>query len=153
MHSPIFLNVISKVSHFIFLGPPYPPLDVNASEQIDGTSIKISWTRHGHNGSPITKIYIEARTNFDSDTSWDIIKISNKTEKLRESEIVTLSPWVQYKIRVIAENKYGQSKPSNETEKWIKTPVAKPVKHPTNIKGKGTGPNEITVTFQVSLLD
>ena len=51
-----------------------------------------------------------------------------------------------------AENEYGKSKPSIETEKWIKTPTAKPVKHPTNVTGKGTGPNEITVTFQVSLL-
>lgn len=67
------------------------------------------------------------------------------------TEIVSLSPWVEYKVRVLAENKYGFSKPSVETEKWIRTPIAAPLKYPKNIVGKGTGPNEITVSFEVKI--
>lgn len=102
------------------------------------------------NGAPATRIHIQARTTFDLDV-WHDIKISNKTTRVREHEMVQLSPWVQYKIRVISENKYGRSEPSVETDKWIRTPTAKPSLYPTNIKGIGTGPNQLTVSFDVSI--
>lgn len=61
-----------------------------------------------------------------------------------------MSPWIEFRIRVVSENKYGQSKPSQETSKWIRTPTDKPHKYPANIQGTGSGPSELTVSFDVS---
>ena len=133
---------------FTPLGPPKPPIDVAATE-LSGLDIKISWSMGQDNGAPATRVHIQARTTFNMDV-WHDIKISNKTQRYRESEIVRLSPWVEYKIRVISENKYGKSEPSVETSKWIRTPTAKPLLYPSNVKGVGTGPNELTISFDVS---
>lgn len=149
--------VIAKLTnptqqHYIFfhyfLGPPNSPQDVAATE-MSGLNIKISWTMGQDNGAAATRVHIQARTTFDLDV-WHDIKISSNTKRVRESEIVELSPWVQYKIRVISENKYGKSEPSVETDKWVRTPTAKPSLYPKNIKGVGTGPNELTISFDVS---
>ena len=131
-----------------YLGPPSPPTDVTVTEQ-DGANIKVSWTMGRNNKSPIKYVYIQARTTYDLDR-WHIIKISNKTEGHRVYEIVKLSPWVEYKIRVITENSLGKSKPSKETEKWIRTPTAIPTKYPSNIHGNGTAPSRLIISFTVS---
>ncbi|XP_066930934.1 contactin-4-like isoform X2 [Clytia hemisphaerica] len=134
-----------KTQRITVSGPPDPPTHVTATD-LSGLNIKISWSLGRENGAPTTKVYIQARTSFDLDV-WHTIKVSNKTEGYRFSEIVEMSPWIEFRIRVISENKHGKSKPSEETSKWIRTPTAKPMKYPTNIHGKGSGPSELTVSF------
>ena len=121
---------------------------VSATELRD-TLVQIFWSKGRDNGSPITKIHVQVRTMFEPE-KWFTILMSNKTYKERDSEIVELSPWVDYKIRIIAENKYGLGEPSTETTKWIRMPIAKPTKFPSNIVGEGTAPNELLISFQVS---
>ncbi|XP_065673507.1 contactin-4 isoform X1 [Hydra vulgaris] len=127
-------------------GPPGKPLYVSATE-LSGTFVQIFWSKGRDNGSPIVKMHLQVRTMFEPE-KWFTVKVSNKTDKERDSEIVELSPWVDYKIRVIAENMYGLGEPSAETIKWIKTPIDKPTKFPLNVVGKGTAPNELKITFQ-----
>ena len=141
-----FLTIFSSL---FSIGRPYPPHYVTATE-MDGTNVKVSWTQGRDNGSPVKLVYIEAMNTYDRN-NWVIVKTSNKTSSrvYRQSELVTLSPWAEYKIRVIAENGNGPSAPSKET-KWFRTPSDVPEKYPNNIKGIGTAPNKIKVTFDVS---
>lgn len=151
----IIKNLIgSTFNHFIFisiLGAPKPPHDVTATEQ-DDTNIKISWTLGRDNGSPIRKVHIQGMTSYDT-SKWVILKTTNNTESSvhRHKELVTLSPWAEYKIRVIAQNSIGLSKPSEETP-WLRTPPSIPEIYPRNIQGTGISPNKIKVTFEVRVI-
>ena len=130
-----------------FLGPPDPPVDVDWSEQ-NGRKVKVSWTMGRDNRSPAFQVYIQGRTAFEVD-KWTTILISNNT-KTRASKYIELSPWTEYKLRVISENKVGRSVPSEETKSWIRIPPAAPEVYPTNIQGVGTAPSELLITWDVS---
>ncbi|XP_077862692.1 neuronal cell adhesion molecule-like [Saccoglossus kowalevskii] len=57
-----------------------------------------------------------------------------------------LSPWVEYKFRVIAVNGVGPSLPSNNTDVYATNP-APPHHNPSNLKGAGTDPTNMIITW------
>lgn len=60
-----------------------------------------------------------------------------------------ISPWTNYTFRVIARNKIGNSPPSDPTN-VCQTPPDMPDKHPENVRGNGTRPNNMVVSWTVS---
>jgi len=147
----VCMYILYEIFAHYFTGPPDAPAHITATD-LSGLNIKVSWSLGRENGAKTTKVYIQARTLFDLDV-WHTIKVSNKTTGDRSSEIVEMSPWIEFRIRVLSENKYGMSEPSEETSKWIRTPTDKPRKYPANIQGKGTGPSELTISYDVSLVN
>ena len=61
-----------------------------------------------------------------------------------------MSPWTNYTFRVIARNKVGDSLPSGHSKDCL-TPEDVPYKNPDNVMGRGTAPNNLVISWTVSL--
>jgi len=61
-----------------------------------------------------------------------------------------MSPWANYTFRVIATNKVGNSLPS-ESSQTCSTPPDVPFKNPDNVEGRGTSPDNLVISWTVSL--
>lgn len=61
-----------------------------------------------------------------------------------------MSPWANYTFRVEAWNKIGKSIPSSHSKVCTTQPDV-PYKNPDNVEGKGTEPNNIVITWTVSI--
>lgn len=119
----------------------------NRPELIDvdcGTNTaRVSWRPTGHNHAPIMHYTIQENTSFTPDY-WGI---SFKDVPASEtSYTVKMSPWANYTFRVIARNKIGPSLPSAHS-RVCTTPVAVPYKNPENVKGDGTAPNNLRISW------
>lgn len=62
-----------------------------------------------------------------------------------------MSPWANYTFRVIAWNKIGPSLPSSHSQVCTTQPDV-PYKNPDNVEGKGTEPNNIVISWTVSII-
>ena len=74
----------------------------------------------------------------------DIVPPGDKSFK------VSMSPWANYTFRVIATNKVGNSLPS-ESSQTCSTPPDVPFKNPDNVEGRGTSPDNLVISWTVSL--
>ena len=63
---------------------------------------------------------------------------------------VSMSPWTTYTFRVIARNKVGYSLPSGHSRNCV-TPEDVPYKNPDNVTGRGTAPNNLVISWTVSV--
>ena len=93
---------------FLFPAVPAPPTSVRITETL-ADSVALTWTAPVKDGgAPITGYIVERRTG----KHW----IPAKTKASGTSFTVTdLSEGSKYEFRVLAENKMGQSKPSEPT--------------------------------------
>jgi hypothetical protein len=104
---------------------------------------KIMWKAMGDNRSPILHYTIQYNTSFTPD-SWEIAyKDVPATEN---SYTVSMSPWANYTFRVIARNKIGPSHPSIHSD-ICNTPPDVPFKNPDNVRGHGTTPNNLVISW------
>lgn len=62
---------------------------------------------------------------------------------------IPMSPWRTYSFQVIAQNKIGQSKPSNSS-RICETKEDVPHKNPNNVRVRYIEPNILSVTWTVS---
>ncbi|XP_048582929.1 contactin-6 isoform X2 [Nematostella vectensis] len=106
--------------------------------------VNLTWKLGRDNGSPITHVIIQQHVGSASD-KWTVAKVI-RDPKTRIAE-VTLSPWAEYKFRVIAGNAIGNSTPSQVSMSVSTRPEA-PSKFPSGIKSKGKGPNTMQITWK-----
>ena len=92
---------------------------------VDSTELILNWTEPiSDGGSPVTNYIIEARDKFG--LRWT--KINRHTVTDTTFRVTGLKPNDEYQFRVIAENKAGVGRPSDNTEPIIaKPPYGKPV--------------------------
>ncbi|XP_065067343.1 contactin-3-like isoform X2 [Rhopilema esculentum] len=126
-------------------GVPGRPTEVSTGELKDN-NVRISWTLGRDNYSPVTRVHIFYRTLYEPSV-WFHIQTTKNT-KSRGSATVLLSPWASYRFRVMSENGVGNSTPSAETFPWLKSSPRAPSAYPSDLKGVGTGPTEIKISWQ-----
>ena len=97
---------------------PHPPGKPDVSD-IDKTEMTVTWTAPEFDGgSPITGYILEKRDT--STEKW--IRVNKEPVKQLTYKCEDLTEGSEYEFRVIAENKAGQSKPSDVSDKFIAKP-------------------------------
>ena len=113
--------------------PPEPPRNVKAND-ITKTSCHLTWEAPEFDGgSPITGYYVEKL----SGTRW--VKVTKKAISKCELSITDLIEGSDNELRVTAENKAGQSTPSETTGRFK-------AKDPYEVPGKPESPEVVEMT-------
>ena len=109
------------IFNIVCTGVPGRPTEV-ATSDFKSNKVKISWTLGRDNYSPVTKVHIFYRTQYEKATWRHFMTTMNI--KTRGTVEASLSPWASYRFRVISENAVGNSTPSTETFPWLKSSPA-----------------------------
>ncbi|PIN99304.1 hypothetical protein AB205_0212820 [Aquarana catesbeiana] len=72
--------------------------------------------------------------------------LQTKVSGTQTTASLSLSPYVNYSFRVIAVNEIGRSDPSVPSERYM-TKAAEPDTNPSGIKGVGTEPDNLVITW------
>ncbi|XP_036061340.1 neuronal cell adhesion molecule isoform X30 [Onychomys torridus] len=122
---------------------PNPPFDLELTNQLD-KSVQLTWTPGDDNNSPITKFIIEYEDAMHEAGIWHHQAEVSGTQTTAQ---LTLSPYVNYSFRVMAENSIGRSVPSEASEQYL-TKAAEPDQNPTSVEGIGTEPDNLVITWK-----
>ncbi|XP_048463513.1 neuronal cell adhesion molecule a isoform X4 [Rhincodon typus] len=122
---------------------PDPPSDLELTNPRD-RSVQLSWIPGDDNNSPITKFSIEYEEDQYEPGLWHhLTDVGGK----HTTAHLKLSPFVNYKFRVIAVNRVGRSNPSYPSERYFTQPAA-PDENPIGVQGMGTEPNNLVITWK-----
>ncbi|XP_066447858.1 neuronal cell adhesion molecule isoform X8 [Eleutherodactylus coqui] len=122
---------------------PDPPTDLELTDRL-GTSLQLSWVPGDDNNSPITEFIIECEDAIHEPGVWHVF---SKVSGTQATATLTLSPYVNYSFRVIAVNEIGRSDHSESSESYM-TKSAEPYTNPSGIKGIGTEPDNLVITWK-----
>ncbi|XP_059134915.1 neuronal cell adhesion molecule isoform X24 [Peromyscus eremicus] len=122
---------------------PNPPFDLELTNQLD-KSVQLTWTPGDDNNSPITKFIIEYEDAMHEAGIWHHQAEVSGTQTTAQ---LTLSPYVNYSFRVMAENSIGRSVPSEASEQYL-TKAAEPDQNPMTVEGLGTEPDNLVITWK-----
>ncbi|XP_078465705.1 neuronal cell adhesion molecule-like isoform X4 [Lampetra planeri] len=124
------------------LDRPDAPTDLRLSERQD-RSVHLGWAKGSSHNSPITEFLVEFEDErFDPGTWKELTRVSGN----RSSAELRLSPYMDYRFRVTAANEVGESPPSVPSESHTTGPAA-PDMNPTGVKGEGTQPNNMIISW------
>ncbi|XP_035675629.1 neuronal cell adhesion molecule-like isoform X2 [Branchiostoma floridae] len=123
---------------------PEPPMNLQLSNQAD-SSVTLSWNVGSDNNSPIEGYTIQYEENRMMPGEWQEMKVIDGKDILTAD--LDLNPWLTYQFRVTARNKVGESEPSDATEGYT-TPAAAPSSVPGGIKGEGTEPTNMVISWE-----
>ncbi|XP_077334979.1 neural cell adhesion molecule L1 isoform X4 [Lithobates pipiens] len=137
------LDSVSRSARLIMLDLPEPPYNLELSTFQD-TSVTLSWTPGKDNNSPTDEFIIEFEEDNFEPGIWHELKRVGGTEN---SAYLDLSPYVNYQFRVIAVNELGPSNGSKPSDR-IRTPEAAPLNNPIDVRGEGTKPNNMKITWK-----
>ncbi|XP_069832157.1 neuronal cell adhesion molecule isoform X14 [Dendropsophus ebraccatus] len=121
---------------------PDPPSDLELTDRLD-RSVQLSWVPGDDNNSPITEFIIEYEDAMHEPGVWHI---HSKVSGTQATATLPLSPYVDYSFRVIAVNEIGRSDHSDSSERYM-TKSAEPDTNPSGIKGMGTEPDNLVITW------
>ncbi|CAI9615718.1 unnamed protein product [Staurois parvus] len=121
---------------------PEAPSDLELTDPLE-RSVQLSWVLGDDNNSPITEFIIEYEDGMREPGIWHLQTIVSGTQTTAS---LTLSPYVNYSFRVIAVNEIGRSDPSVSSERYM-TKAAEPDTNPSGIKGVGTEPDNLVITW------
>ena len=68
----------------------------------------VKWTASNPHGDPVRRYLVEVQTDFKKGI-WELLTEEINTDKTDYEVDVTLTPWVNYTFRVVAENTHGRS--------------------------------------------
>ncbi|XP_056429915.1 neuronal cell adhesion molecule isoform X12 [Hyla sarda] len=122
---------------------PDPPLDLELTDRLD-RSVQLSWVPGDDNNSPITEFIIEYEDAMHEPGVWHV---HSKVSGTQSTATLSLSPYVNYSFRVIAVNEIGRSDHSDSSERYM-TKAAEPDSNPSGIKGVGTEPDNLVITWK-----
>lgn len=120
---------------------PNPPKITNI--ECDSMKATLQWTSTGDRRAPILSYDIQQNTSAKPDV-WESAFWNVPASDPRFT--LSLQPWLNYTFRVIARNKIGQSLPS-EPSQTCTSDKAQPYTNPTDVKGKGTTPNNLVISW------
>ncbi|XP_066526722.1 neurofascin homolog (chicken) a isoform X11 [Hoplias malabaricus] len=126
---------------------PDPPQDLELSD-LSARSVRLTWIPGNENNSPVSEFLIQYKEDRWKPEEWQNLSSYAGNQN---SVTLQLSPFVNYKFRVIAINSVGPSQPSRPSTNY-KTSGAPPDVAPSGLKGWGTKKNNMEITWQ-PLLD
>nr|DBA31196.1 TPA: hypothetical protein GDO54_007083 [Pyxicephalus adspersus] len=121
---------------------PEAPSDLELTDPLE-KSVQLSWVPGDDNNSPITEFIIEYEDGMREPGTW---QLQTKVSGTQTTASLKLSPYVNYSFRVIAVNEIGRSDPSVPSERYM-TKAAEPDINPSDIKGIGTEPDNLVITW------
>ncbi|XP_029681434.1 neuronal cell adhesion molecule a isoform X9 [Takifugu rubripes] len=121
---------------------PDPPTDLEMTDQTE-RGVRLTWIPGDEHNSPTQKFLIQYEDLLHQPGVW-----TNLTEVDGTSTTVqlSLSPHVYYSFRVLAMNRLGYSKPSQPSNQYRTNPAA-PDENPADVKGIGTGPGNLVISW------
>ncbi|XP_059134927.1 neuronal cell adhesion molecule isoform X34 [Peromyscus eremicus] len=137
------LDSVSASAVLRVVDVPNPPFDLELTNQLD-KSVQLTWTPGDDNNSPITKFIIEYEDAMHEAGIWHHQAEVSGTQTTAQ---LTLSPYVNYSFRVMAENSIGRSVPSEASEQYL-TKAAEPDQNPMTVEGLGTEPDNLVITWK-----
>lgn len=120
---------------------PNPPKIT--SLECDNMKATLQWISTGDRRAPILSYDIQQNTSAKPDV-WENAFYNVPASDPRFT--LGLNPWLNYTFRIIARNKIGQSLPS-EPSQTCTSDKAIPSSNPTDVKGKGTTPNNLVISW------
>uniref|UniRef100_A0A8C5P7X9 Neurofascin n=1 Tax=Leptobrachium leishanense TaxID=445787 RepID=A0A8C5P7X9_9ANUR len=121
---------------------PDPPMDLELTDEAE-RSIRLTWIPGDDNNSPITGFIVQFEEDrFQSGTWHNLVTVPGNVN----SAVLSLSPYVSYKFRVLALNDLGSSTPSPSSERY-QTSGASPEINPTDVRGAGTRKDNMEITW------
>ncbi|XP_078061588.1 LOW QUALITY PROTEIN: neural cell adhesion molecule L1-like, partial [Mustelus asterias] len=138
------LDTVMASAQLIVVDRPEPPFDL-LLKKIAEREVQLAWAPGDDHNSPIQEFIIEFEENIFEPGKWHIIK---RVPGDKQEVTLELSAYVSYSFRVTAVNRFGRSDPSEGTERFV-TPWAAPEKNPEGVKGEGTQPNNMVISWQV----
>ncbi|XP_069832105.1 neuronal cell adhesion molecule isoform X3 [Dendropsophus ebraccatus] len=136
------LDSVSASAQLSVVDRPDPPSDLELTDRLD-RSVQLSWVPGDDNNSPITEFIIEYEDAMHEPGVWHI---HSKVSGTQATATLPLSPYVDYSFRVIAVNEIGRSDHSDSSERYM-TKSAEPDTNPSGIKGMGTEPDNLVITW------
>ncbi|CAJ0602418.1 unnamed protein product [Cylicocyclus nassatus] len=114
----------------------------------------IRWKASDEHGDQIKKYTVEMHTDFRKNI-WERVVDELNVEKEHFEADVTLTPWVNYTFRVIAENSHGRSdlNAALDKEDEVKTVSCQtrpsfPYSNPGGVRAEGTEPDNLVVYWE-----
>ncbi|XP_078683490.1 uncharacterized protein LOC144917345 isoform X11 [Branchiostoma floridae x Branchiostoma belcheri] len=125
------------------IGAPYTPFKLELSDK-RATSVILSWTPWPSDHRPSEHFIVQYETTFEPSKWREMIGFvpGNATKSLLE-----LSPFVNYRFRVIAVNWVGRSDPSDISESYH-TPPSAPEVFPKEIQAQGIYNRDLIVRWE-----
>ncbi|KAM4676430.1 neuronal cell adhesion molecule isoform 19-T20 [Discoglossus pictus] len=127
----------------IFYARPNPPSDLELTDHLE-RSVQLSWVPGDDNNSPITTFIIEYEDGMHEPGVWNL---QTEVPGTQTTAALKLSPYVNYSFRVIAVNEVGRSDSSEPSEQYM-TKAAAPDENPTDVKGMGSEPDNLVITWK-----
>ncbi|XP_075691581.1 neural cell adhesion molecule L1 isoform X2 [Rhinoderma darwinii] len=137
------LDAVEKTADLVMIDLPEPAYDLELTDPQD-TSVTLTWTPGKDNNSPIEEFIIEFEEDSFEPGIWhELTRVDGEDN----TASLKLSPYVNYQFRVIAVNELGPSNGSKSSDR-LKTPEAAPKKNPAEVRGEGTEPNNMKITWK-----
>ncbi|XP_053319066.1 neuronal cell adhesion molecule isoform X2 [Spea bombifrons] len=141
--SAVLTVVAAPPTPTVYNDRPNPPFDLELTDRLD-RSVQLSWVPGDDNNSPITNFIVEYEDAMHEPGVWHLQTTVGGTQT---TSTLDLSPYVGYSFRVIAVNEIGRSSPSESSEQYM-TKAAEPDKNPSGVKGIGTEPDNLVITWE-----
>ncbi|XP_041833048.1 neuronal cell adhesion molecule a isoform X2 [Melanotaenia boesemani] len=121
---------------------PDPPTDLELTDQTE-RSVQLTWIPGDEHNSQTQNFLIQYEDLLHQPGVW-----INLTEVAGTSTTaqLQLSPYVYYSFRVLAQNDVGYSEPSVPSSQYRTNPAAPDV-NPSDVKGVGTEPNNLVISW------
>ncbi|NWI74581.1 NFASC protein, partial [Dryoscopus gambensis] len=121
---------------------PDRPRDLELTDLAE-RSVRLTWIPGDDNNSPITDYIVQFEEDRLQPGTWHN---HSRYPGSVNSALLSLSPYVNYRFRVIAVNDVGSSSPSSPSERY-QTNGARPEINPTGVQGAGTQKNNMEITW------
>lgn len=138
----LFVSSLCVCIYRVSAAPPSPPDDVRL-QQCNSRRAHITWQQGNDNGSPITRYYVEYNTSY-APTNW--FKATTVPADVTEATVQT-SPFANYTFRVVAQNREGESQPSQPTLRVCMTNPDTPYKNPRHVHTDRSKPGFLIVKW------
>ncbi|XP_043932731.1 neurofascin isoform X26 [Protopterus annectens] len=122
---------------------PEQPHDLELTDPAE-RSVRLTWTPGDDKNSPIIEFIVQYEEDKFEPGVWHNHSFYPGS---RNSAILQLAPYVNYKFRVIAVNEIGASKPSLASERYHTNGEA-PSLNPSGVQGMGTKKNNMVITWE-----
>ncbi|PAV59906.1 hypothetical protein WR25_12506 [Diploscapter pachys] len=109
----------------------------------------LRWNASNEHSDPIKRYIVEMQTGFRIG-HWEKVEEETNIEKLEYEADITLTPWVNYTFRVVAENSHGRSDSFGEPAEMgqCQTRPSFPYSNPHGVRAEGTQPDNLVIYWK-----